>query len=82
MADLKDAVEFIVKQLVKNPEEVEINSSNPDNDPNKLEISLKVNENDRGRLIGRRGKTINAIRTIIKAAAVKSQLKVNIQVID
>jgi uncharacterized protein len=82
MTNLQDAVEFIVKQLVKNPEEVEINSLNPEDDPTKLEINLRVNENDRGRLIGRRGRTINAIRTIIKVAAVKSQQRVNIQVID
>ena len=50
-----------------------------------VELLVKMlikNQEDRGRLIGRRGKTINAIRTLIKAAAVKSQQRISIEVLD
>ena len=47
-----------------------------------LDISLQVHPDDRGRVIGRRGKTINALRTVVKAAAIKSQQRVNIEVLD
>lgn len=83
---LNDAVETIAKLLVKNPEEVSVQTSSFDgedvNDMEQLEISLQVHPDDRGRIIGRRGKTINALRTLIKAAAIKNQQRVNIEVID
>ena len=83
---LNDAVETIAKLLVKNPEEVSVQTASFDgedvNDMEQLEISLQVHPDDRGRIIGRRGKTINALRTLIKAAAIKNQQRVNIEVID
>ncbi|MBT9548287.1 MAG: KH domain-containing protein [Candidatus Sericytochromatia bacterium] len=81
-----DAVELIVKMLVKNPEEVSIQTSTfePEDEEDlvQLDISLQVHPDDRGRVIGRRGKTINALRTVVKAAAIKSQQRINIEVLD
>ena len=79
-----DAVELIVKMLVKNPEEVAVQTQSYESEEEEpaLEISLQVHPDDRGRVIGRRGKTINALRTVIKAAAIKSQQRVNIEVMD
>jgi len=83
---LNEAVESIAKMLVKNPEEVVVLSSNFESEDEQeleqIEISLQVHPDDRGRIIGRRGKTINALRTLVKAAAVKQQQRVNIEVID
>lgn len=83
---LNEAVENIVKLLVKNPEEVVVQSSSyeaeDDQEMEQIELSLQVHPDDRGRIIGRRGKTINALRTLIKAAAIKHQQRVNIEVID
>lgn len=83
---LTEAVEDIVKMLVKNPDEVVVQSSNFESedseDMEQIEISLQVHPDDRGRIIGRRGKTINALRTLVKAAAIKQQQRINIEVID
>ena len=83
---LNEAVETIVKLLVKNPEEVAVESSvleaADDEDLEQVEISLQVHPEDRGRIIGRRGKTINALRTLVKAAAIKQDKRINIEVID
>jgi predicted RNA-binding protein YlqC (UPF0109 family) len=83
---LNEAVETIAKLLVKNPEDVVVSTSNFDSedgsDMEQVEISLQVHPDDRGRIIGRRGKTINALRTLIKAAAIKQQQRINIEVID
>lgn len=79
---LKDTVELLVKMLVKNQQDVEIEEKIDETNDNHLLIELKVNQEDRGRLIGRRGKTINAVRTLIKAAAVKTQQRVSIEVLD
>lgn len=80
-----DAVELIVKMLVKNSEEVAVQASSFEADEEnlpQLDITLQVHPDDRGRVIGRRGKTINALRTVVKAAAIKSQQRVNIEVLD
>jgi len=80
--NLKDTVELLVKMLIKNQEDLEISEKTNGEGDNHVIIELKVNQEDRGRLIGRRGKTINAIRTLIKAAAVKSQQRISIEVLD
>lgn len=83
---LNEAVETIVKLLVKNPDEVSVETSlleaEDNNDLEQLEISLQVHPDDRGRIIGRRGKTINALRTLVKAAAIKQDKRINIEVVD
>ncbi len=83
---LNEAVETIVKLLVKNPDEVSVETSlletEDENDLEQLEISLQVHPDDRGRIIGRRGKTINALRTLVKAAAIKQDKRINIEVVD
>lgn len=86
MAALSESVELLVKMLVKNPDDVIVTASgeqeSDDDDLSQLDISLQVHPDDRGRVIGRRGRTINAIRTLVKAAAIKSQQRVNIEVLD
>ena len=83
---VSNAVEMIVKLLVKNPDDVVIESSSTEpeegEDLGHLDISLQVHPDDRGRVIGRRGKTINALRTLAKAAATKAQQRVSIEVMD
>lgn len=77
---IQDAVKTIVESLVTHPEEVVITSDKIDD--SRVRINIIVNPEDRGRVIGRQGKTINALRTVIKAAAVKTNQKVNIKVIE
>ena len=80
---LNEAVETIVKLLVKNPDDVLVETSLLETEEaDELEISLQVHPDDRGRIIGRRGKTINALRTLVKAAAIKQDKRINIEVID
>ena len=83
---LNEAVETIAKLLVKNPEDVLVQTSNFESEDGseveQVEISLQVHPDDRGRIIGRRGKTINALRTLVKAAAIKQQQRINIEVVD
>ncbi|MFN8673230.1 MAG: KH domain-containing protein [Candidatus Sericytochromatia bacterium] len=80
---LQEAVKTIVESLVQHPQDVEITTDELDNGTyTNLKISIKVNPLDRGRVIGRQGKTINALRTVVKAAAVKMNKRVNIKVIE
>lgn len=77
---IEDAVRTIVESLVTHPEDVEVTTDNAED--SKLRINIRVNPDDRGRVIGRQGKTINALRTVIKAASVKTNQKVNIKVVE
>jgi len=77
---IEDAVRTIVESLVTNPKDVEITTE--DLEDSKVRINIKVNPDDRGRVIGRQGKTINALRTVIKAAAIKTNQKINIKVLE
>ena len=77
---LKEAVEVIAKSLASFPQSVEVEAV--EDEPQTWSISLRVHPDDRGRIIGRRGKTINAIRTLVRAAATKTQQRVNIEVCD
>ena len=75
---MKELVEFIAKSLVDNPEEV--NVSEVEDDKN-LILKLKVATHDMGKVIGKQGKIANAIRTVVKASAVKQNKRVVVEII-
>lgn len=74
---MKDLIELIVKELVTDQEAVSIEESR---DGGKVDILIKVAEEDKGRVIGVRGNIINSIRNIAKSAAIKENVKVNIKI--
>ena len=68
---IKELMVFVVKQLVSHPQDVFITISKKD-DVDYLEI--KVSPEDRGRIIGREGNTIKALRTLVSAIDPKNKL--------
>jgi uncharacterized protein len=66
--------------LVSEPEAVSVEQFSEDDGTVVLELS--VGEDDYGRVIGRGGRTANALRTVIKAAAVKENRRVLIDIVD
>jgi predicted RNA-binding protein YlqC (UPF0109 family) len=79
MADYKELVEFIAKHLVTQPEAVTVESGEVENG---VKILIRVSHEDVGRIIGKRGATINAIRLLAKAAAVKAGEKVDVDIVE
>jgi predicted RNA-binding protein YlqC (UPF0109 family) len=75
---LRDAVELIIKSLASNPAAVVVDEE--ENTPELISLRVTVDEADRGRIIGRQGRTINALRTVVKAVAMKNQQKVQLEV--
>ncbi len=66
MMSLSELTKFIVLGLVEDKDSVEIEEVNEDNS---ILINVKVSDSDMGKLIGRDGKIINSIRTIIQEAS-------------
>ncbi len=66
--------------LVSDPEAVKVDEFSEDDGTVVLELS--VGEHDYGRIIGRGGRTANALRTVVKAAAVKGQRRVLVDIVD
>ena len=69
---MEKLVEYIVKILVDHPDEVKVTSKN---DKNAVIIDVKTNEDDIGKVIGKNGRIISSIRTIVKNMSVKSNKK-------
>ena len=79
MANYKELVEFIVKYLVTQPEVVSVESNDSEGG---VKVMIKVAHEDVGRIIGKRGATINAIRLLAKAAAVKAGESVDVDIVE
>lgn len=76
---MKDLVEVIAKSLVEHPDEVVVTEK--DNGKTSV-IELKVAQSDMGKVIGKQGRIAKAIRSVVKAAASKSDKKVIVDIIQ
>jgi hypothetical protein len=66
--------------LVSDPEAVSVDQFSEDDGT--LVLELSVGEDDYGRIIGRGGRTANALRTVVKAASVKDNRRVLVDIVD
>jgi predicted RNA-binding protein YlqC (UPF0109 family) len=76
----RSLLEALVRALVDKPDEVKVEDFTEDDGTVVLELS--VGEDDYGTVIGRGGRTANALRTVVKAAAVRDGRKVLIDIVD
>ncbi|KXB47749.1 hypothetical protein HMPREF3188_00342 [Tissierellia bacterium KA00581] len=74
---MKELVEFIVKSLVSKPELLVITS---EEEGDFIKISIKADEEDVGKIIGKQGKIAKSIRTIARSVAMKSGKKVAVEI--
>jgi hypothetical protein len=74
---MKELVEFIVKSLVSKPELLVITS---EEEGDFIKISIKADEEDIGKIIGKQGKIAKSIRTIARSVAMKSGKKVAVEI--
>lgn len=76
---MKELVEVIAKSLVDNPEEVVVTQTEEEQS---IVISLHVAQSDMGKVIGKQGRIAKAIRSVVKAAASKSDKKVIVEIMQ
>ncbi len=76
---MKEFIEFIAKNLVDKPEEVSITEELRES---KIVFKLKVGESDIGKVIGKQGKTAQAMRTLLSAVSAKEGKRVILEIVD
>lgn len=76
---MKELLEIIARGLVENPDKVSVTVDEP-NERGIIVYHLHVDESEMGRVIGKQGRIAKAIRTVIKARAVKDGEKVQIDI--
>jgi hypothetical protein len=76
---LKDLIEFIAKALVDNPEQVEVSEIAGEQT---VVLELRVAKEDLGKVIGKQGRTVKAMRSILSAAASKLRKRADLEILE
>lgn len=76
---MKEVLELIIKSLVDNADAVSIEETVTDKT---IDLKVKVEENDMGKVIGKQGKIAKSIRTLMKSLSSKEGKRVNIEFLD
>ena len=81
MAEIKDKdfLEFIIKSIVSHPNDVQAERTI---DERGVLLTLKINPEDMGYVIGRRGQTAQAVRTLLKIVGAKNNARVNLKIYE
>jgi predicted RNA-binding protein YlqC (UPF0109 family) len=77
---MKEFIEFIARHLVDNPDSVEVEENVPEE--KKVVFSLRVQADDVGKVIGKQGKTAQAMRTLLTAIAAKERKRAILEILD
>lgn len=76
---MKELVQYLAKSLVNNPDAVEVKETEGES---ASVLQLKVAKEDLGRIIGKQGRTAKSIRTILNAAASRTNRKVVLEIVE
>ena len=77
---MRDLLEYLARALVDEPDRVKVEQVEEDDGTIVLELS--VGDDDYGKVIGRGGRTAQALRTVVKAAAVRENRRVLVDIVD
>ena len=79
MQRLESLLTFLARSLVDDPGSVEVSGTESED---RVDLELRVASGDVGKVIGRQGRIVKAIRTVMKAASVKAGKRVYVEVMD
>lgn len=77
---MEELLEYLAKGLVERPGDVSVDSF--EEEDGTIVLELHVGGDEVGKVIGRHGRTVNALRTVIRASAVKHGRRVLVDVVD
>lgn len=75
----RSVLDFVVRSIVDDPDSVEIEA---DERPGRVDLTVTVAPADMGKVIGRRGHVVQAIRTLIRAAGAKEGIEASVEIVD
>ena len=76
---MKELLEFLAKSLVDHPDQVRVEETETDN---AVLLRLTVAKEDVGKVIGKQGRIARALRTVVKASAVKDGKQATVEILD
>lgn len=76
---MRELLEYLAKSLVDHPEDVQVNETETDTT---VVLELTVAKDDIGKVIGKQGRIARALRTIVKASAVKNGKRAIVEIVD
>ena len=79
MRQLENLLVFLARSLVDEPDKVEVEGRETES---RVDLTLRVAQGDMGKVIGRGGRIVKAIRIVMKAASVKENKRVNVEIAD
>ncbi len=79
MEGMKEFVEFIARRLVDHPDELTLEQEEKENS---IIVRIKVGEADVGKIIGKKGRTAQSLRTLLSAVAAKSGKRAILEIAD
>ena len=74
-----DVLEYLVQSIVSDPDAVEVEV---DERGKRVQFDVRVGDGDMGRVIGKRGRVAQSIRTVVRAAAARDELEVDVEFVD
>ena len=74
---MKELIEFMARAIVDYPDEVEVTEEDAED---QIVFHLKVAESDMGKVIGKQGRIANAMRTLLKVAAIRKGTKASLEI--
>ena len=75
---MRELVEYIARSLASHPDDVKVTESEEDG---QIVLRLEVHAEDKGRVIGRQGRVAQAMRTLIRVAAVKEDVRATLEIV-
>lgn len=76
---MKELVEYIAKNLVDDPDSVKVQETQEEE--GFVSVTLEVNPQDKGKVIGRQGRVAKSMRTLLRVMAVKDDVRVNLEIL-
>jgi predicted RNA-binding protein YlqC (UPF0109 family) len=77
---MKEFIEFIVKQMVDKPDKVIVEETSPNEKT--IELKVRVDRSDIGKIIGKQGRNVQAMRTLLTAVGAKGKHRTTLEVVE
>lgn len=77
--NMKEFIEYILQQLVMHPDELKVTE---DDQNGFITYHIEVSEDDMGLVIGKQGRTIRSVRSLVKAKAIKDGVRIRVELVE